>query len=83
MPKRTLTQKIETAVQCHARASVHYFLVRENGTREEDKGQFYSEPDKPHLVIKGEMWGRLGNAVLGSASMQIAEQYANDLTLIE
>lgn len=41
MPKRTLTQKIETAVQCHAYASVYYSGVGENEMREEDKGQFY------------------------------------------
>lgn len=56
MPKRTLTQKIETAVQCHAYVSVYYSGVGENEMREEDKGQFYSEPNKPHFVIKGEVW---------------------------
>lgn len=47
------------AVQCHACAIVYYFGVGENEMREEDKGQFYSELNKPHLVIKGEMVGCL------------------------
>lgn len=59
MPKRKLAQKIETTWQCHACVSVCYSPVVENGMREENKGQFFSEENKLHLVMKGEMWGSL------------------------
>lgn len=46
MPKRTLAQKIETALQCHACGNVSYSIVGEDGIREKAKGQFYSEQNK-------------------------------------
>lgn len=70
MPKRTLAQKMETAAQCQACASVCCSLVGENGMRGEDQGQSYSEQNKPHLVLKGET-REASETVLGSASMQI------------
>lgn len=56
MPKTTLAQKMETALQYHACGGVYYSLVAENGMRKEDKGQFDREQNKRDLVIKGEMW---------------------------
>lgn len=46
MPNRTLAQKIETALQCHACDSVSYSIGGEDGVREKDKGQVYSEQNK-------------------------------------
>lgn len=43
MPQRALAQKIETTLQCHACVSLHYSLVGENGMREKNTGQFFSE----------------------------------------
>lgn len=57
MSKRTLAQKIETTLQCHACVSGCYSPVGEDGVREKNKGQFYSEQNKLHLVRKGEMRG--------------------------
>lgn len=59
MPRRTLAQKTETTWQCLACVCVHYSLVEENGMGEENKGQVFSEENKLHLVMKGEMWGSL------------------------
>lgn len=75
MPKRTLTQKIKTAMQCHAYASVYYSGVGEDEMRQEDKGEFYSKPNKPHLVIKGE---NVGTPLKHSPR---SCQYANHLTV--
>lgn len=57
MPKRTLAQKTETTLQCHACVSGCYSPVGEDGVREENKGQVYSKQNKLYLVRKEEMWG--------------------------
>lgn len=55
MSKRTLAQKAETTLQCHAGVSGCYSPGGEDGVREKNKGQFYSEKNKLHLVRKAEM----------------------------